>query len=158
MHSLQLSQIVNPGLLHHASVAEKKAKQRCIRKADTKSAFMCTLQRLESRDLKLVYTDGSSKWNDMQGYIGGIGVFVENELSLSLYNPPLLGQTNQAAELLAVQTMLTMFCHQNIAIITLVTGSSKGPPAGPTNGKREDGYPTRVPSPILSFGIHSCTP
>ena len=45
----------------------------------------------------------------------------ENELSLSLYNPPpppLLGQTNQAAEVLAVQTTLTTFRHQNIGIIT----------------------------------------
>ena len=32
--------------------------------------------------------------------------------------PPLLGQTNQAAKLLAVQTALTTFRHQNIAIIT----------------------------------------
>ena len=64
-HSLQLSQIVNPGLLHHASVAKKKAKQCFIRKADAKSAFMRTLQTLESRDLKLIYTDGSSKWHDM---------------------------------------------------------------------------------------------
>ena len=109
---------MNPGLLHHASVAEKKAKQRCIRKADSKSAFMRTLQRLESRDLKLIYTDGWSKWHDTQGYIGVFGVFVDKELSLSLYNPPLLGQTNQAAELLAMQTTLTMFRHQNIAIIT----------------------------------------
>ena len=31
---------------------------------------------------------------------------------------PVLGQTNHAAELLAVQTALTMFHHQNIAIIT----------------------------------------
>ena len=49
---------------------------------------MCTLQRLESQDLKLIYTDGSSKWHDTQGYIGGFGVFVENKLNVSLYNPP----------------------------------------------------------------------
>ena len=52
--------------------------------------------------------------------MGGFGVSVENKLRLSLYNPPppMLGQTNQPAKLLAVQTTLTMFCHQNIAIIT----------------------------------------
>ena len=81
---------MNPGLLHHASVAEKKAKQGCIRKANAKSAFMHMLQRLDFRGVKLVYADGSSKWHDMHdmGYIGGFGVFVDNELSLSLYNPP----------------------------------------------------------------------
>ena len=109
---------MNPELLHYTSVAEKKAKLRCIRKVDGKTPFMRTLQRLESRDLKLIYTDASSKWHDTQGYIGGFGIFVENELTLSLYNPPLLGQTNQAAELLAVLSARTMFHHQNIAIIT----------------------------------------
>ena len=82
---------------------------------------MCTLQRLEASGLKLVYTDGSPKWHDVHGYIGGFRIFVENELTLSLYNPPplpVLGQTNQAAELLAVQTALNTFRHQNIAIIT----------------------------------------
>ena len=81
---------------------------------------MRTLQRLQSRDLKLIYTDGSSKWHDSHGNIGGFRIFVENELSLSLYNPPppLLGRTNQAPEPLTVQTALTTFRHQMIAIIT----------------------------------------
>ena len=116
--TLQPPKVVNPELLHHTSVAEKNAKQRFTGKADAKTAFMRTLQRLESPDLKLIYTDGSSKWHDRQGYIGGFRVFVENELNLSLYNPPRWAKTNQAAELLAVQTALTMFRHQNIGIIT----------------------------------------
>ena len=99
-------------------MAKNKAKRHCTRKAEAKKAYMRTLQRLESQDLKLIYTDGSSKWHDTQGYIGGFGVIVENELNSSLYNPPLLGQTNQAAELLTVQTALTMFRHGNMAIIT----------------------------------------
>ena len=122
--TLQPPKLVKPELMHHTSLAEKKAKQRYIRKVDAKTAFMRTLQR--SRDLKLIYVDGSSKWHAAQGYIGGFGVFVENELNLSLYNPPLLGQTIQVVELLAVQTTLTMFRHQNIAIIKDTDGVFRG--------------------------------
>ena len=105
---------------------------------------MRTLQRLAFRDLKLVYTDGSSKLHDTEAYHGGFGVFVENELNLSLYNPRLLGQADEAAELLAVQTRSPCSATETMPLSQTLLGFSEGPQAGPASGERGGGWPTRA--------------
>ena len=50
------------------------------------------------------------------------------------------------------------FATKTLPLLVTVSGSSKGPPVGPSSGRRGDGCPTQVPFPIPSLGIHSYTP
>ena len=86
--TLQPPKIVNPELLHYTLVAQKKAKRRSIRSADAKTAFMCMLQRLEPRDLKLIYTNGSRKWLAHRATLVGLGSLLKTSLTRHSTTPP----------------------------------------------------------------------
>ena len=53
-----------------------------------KTVVRQTPHKLESKDIKLIYTDGLSKWHDTKGYIGACSSFFEHELEWALYDPP----------------------------------------------------------------------
>ena len=83
-----MAKLHNPGFLPCRSAAEAEAKRRAIRKDAATHRAARVIQTLSHRDIIIAYTDGSSKFDEHKGHIGGYGIYIANELELSQYAPP----------------------------------------------------------------------